>query len=150
MRKALAALVVTAGAVVLLASYDTKPPTTFNPESALRRPAERATPAAASTPAPRPRPPGTTTGRGPLITTPFSSIQVQAWVHKGRLVDVRTLHLTGSDAHTNALNRRAEPILRREALEAGSADIDVVSGATYTSESWKGSLMAAIEAARVD
>ena len=146
MRKALAALVVTAVAVVLLASYDTKPPATFNPNSALRRPAERA----AATPAPRPRPPGTISGRGPLLTTPFSTIQVQAWVHRGRLVDVKTLYLTGNDAHTNALNKRAEPILRREALEAGSADIDTVTGATYTSESWRDSLAAAIEAARVD
>ena len=71
-------------------------------------------------------------------------------MHRGKLVDVKTLSLTGSDAKTKALNRRAEPILRREALEAGSADIDVVSGATYTSESWIGSLIAAIEAARVD
>ena len=146
MRKAVAVLVVTAVAVVLLASYDTRPPMTFNPNSALRRPAERA----AATPAPRPRPPGTTTARGPLLLTPFSSIQVQAWVHRGRLIDVKTLHLTGSDAHTNALNRRAEPILRREALAAGSADIDTVSGATGTSESWIDSLAGAIEAARAD
>jgi uncharacterized protein with FMN-binding domain len=146
MRKAVAALVVTAVAVVLLAAYDTRPPATFNPNSALRRPAERA----AATPAPRPRPPGTISGRGPLLTTPFSTIQVQAWVHRGRLVDVKTLYLTGNDAHTNALNKRAEPILRREALEAGSADIDTVTGATYTSESWRDSLAAAIEAARVD
>jgi uncharacterized protein with FMN-binding domain len=149
MRKVLAALLVTAVAVVLLAAYDTKPPTSFNPNSALRRPAER-TPAASATPKPRPHPPGTLTGRGPLITTPFSSIQVQAWVLDGKLVDVKTLSLTGDDAHTKALNRRAEPILRREALAAGSADIDVVSGATYTSESWKGSLMAAIEAATIE
>jgi uncharacterized protein with FMN-binding domain len=146
MRKAVAALVVTAVAVVLLAAYDTRPPATFNPNSALRRPAERG----AATPAPRPRPPGTISGRGPLLTTPFSTIQVQAWVHRGRLVDVKTLYLTGNDAHTNALNKRAEPILRREALEAGSADIDTVTGATYTSESWRDSLAAAIEAARVD
>ena len=146
MRKAVAVLVVTAVAVVLLASYDTRPPMTFNPNSALRRPPERA----AATPTPRPRPPGTTTARGPLLLTPFSSIQVQAWVHRGRLVDVKTLHLTGSDAHTNALNRRAEPILRREALEAGSADIDTVTGATGTSDSWIDSLAGAIEAARAD
>lgn len=143
MRRALVALLVTVVAVVLLASYDTSPPTTFNPESALRRPV-------AATPTPRPHPPGTLSGRGPLLTTPFSAIQVQAWVHEGRLVDVRTLYLTGNDAHTNALNKRAEPVLRREALEAGSADIDVVTGATYTSESWRDSLAAAIEAARVD
>ena len=41
MRKAVAALVVTAVAVVLLASYDTRPPTEFNPNSALRRPTRR-------------------------------------------------------------------------------------------------------------
>ena len=134
MRRVLAALVVTAVAIVLLASYDTKPPTEFNPNSALRRP----------------HPPGTLTGKGPLITTPFSSIQVQAWVHEGKLIDVKTLYLTGNDAHTNALNARAEPILRREALEAGKAKVDSVSGATYTSEAWEGSLIAAVEAASVD
>jgi uncharacterized protein with FMN-binding domain len=150
MRKAVAALLVTAVAVVLLAAYDTRPPTTFNPNSALRRPAERTPAPVAATPAPRQHPPGTTTGKGPLITTPFSSIQVQAWVHEGRLIDVKTLSLTGNDAHTNALNARAEPILRREALEAGKAEVDAVSGATYTSEAWEGSLIAAMEAARVD
>ena len=61
---------------------------------------------------------------------------------------MRTLHLSSDEPHTRALNRRAEPILREEALRARSADVDVVSGATYTSESWKESLQAAIEAAR--
>jgi uncharacterized protein with FMN-binding domain len=150
MRRALAALVVTAVAIVLLASYDTKPPTEFNPNSALRRPTQRTPVPIAATPTPRPHPPGTLTGKGPLITTPFSSIQVQAWVHEGKLIDVKTLYLTGNDAHTNALNARAEPILRREALEAGKAKVDSVSGATYTSEAWEGSLIAAVEAASVD
>jgi uncharacterized protein with FMN-binding domain len=87
-------------------------------------------------------------GTGPLINTPFSSIQVRAELTRGRLTGVRTLSLTGSDAHTNAINARAEPILRERALRAGSADVDVVSGATYTSESWIESLKSAIEAAR--
>ena len=143
MRAALAALVVTAVVVVLLVSYDTRPPTRANPESALRSPAPR------RTAVPRaPHPPGSRTGRGPLLSTPFSAIQVEATLHRGRLIDVRTLLLTGSDTHTRALNARAEPILREEALEAGSADIDVVTGATYTSESWTDSLQAAIERAR--
>ena len=87
-------------------------------------------------------------GTGPLITTPFSSIQVRAELKRGRLTGVQTLSLTGADAHTNAINARAEPILREEALLAGNADIDVVSGATYTSESWIDSLRSAIRAAR--
>jgi uncharacterized protein with FMN-binding domain len=134
-KRAVAALVVTAVAVVLLARYETHPPD--EPPPPPRR---------AATPAPPP--PGVKVGTGPLITTPFSSIQVRAELTRGRLTGVKTLSLTGADAHTQALNARAEPILREEALEAGGADIDIVSGATYTSESWIQSLRAAIRDAR--
>jgi uncharacterized protein with FMN-binding domain len=143
MRKAVAALVVTAVAVVLLASYDTHPPRTLNPNSALRAKAERRVAEAA--PAPRP---GTKSATGPLILTPFSAIQVKATLTRGKLTGVETISLTGDGPHTRALNARAEPILRAEALRSASADIDVVSGATYTSESWRESLKAAIDAAR--
>jgi uncharacterized protein with FMN-binding domain len=138
-KRAVAALVVTAGGVVLLARYETRPPEQLKPRSALR-------PTATQAPAP-PRP-GVKTGTGPLLTTPFSSIQVRAELTRGRLTGVQTLALTGADAHTLAINRRAEPLLREEALRAGDADIDVVSGATYTSESWIESLQAAIREAR--
>ena len=135
MKRAVAALVVTVVAVLLLARYETHPPA---------KPPPRPRPAAP----PAPPPPGVRVGTGPLLTTPFSSIQVRAELTHGRLTGVRTLSLTGADAHTQALNARAEPILREEALRAGSADIDVVSGATYTSESWIQSLKAAIRDAR--
>jgi uncharacterized protein with FMN-binding domain len=143
MRRAVAALVVTAVAVVLLARYETHAPRTRNPNSALR-------PAATAPPPPRATPrPGERTATGPAITTPFSVIQVRATLTRGRLTGVQTVELTGDGPHTDALNARAEPILRAEALRAGSAEIDVVSGATYTSESWRDSLQAAIDAARV-
>jgi uncharacterized protein with FMN-binding domain len=61
---------------------------------------------------------------------------------------VETVELTGENARTEAINARAEPILREEALRAGSADIDVVTGATYTSRSYRKSLQAAIDKAR--
>ena len=150
MRAVLAALVVTAVVVVLLVAYDTRPPRRANPESALRSPASRRSAPPRATATPRPHSAGSLTAKGPLVATPYSSIQVQATVLRGRLIDVQTLSLTGDDTHTRALNARAEPILREEALKAGSADIDTVSGATYTSESWRDSLTAAIEAARVD
>ena len=135
MRRAVAALAVTAAAVVLLARYETHPPAKPPPPDKAAR-------------APAPPKPGVKVGTGPLMTTPFSSIQVRAELTHGRLTGVKTLALTGADAHTNELNARAEPILREEALAAGSADIDVVSGATGTSESWIESLRAAIRAAR--
>jgi uncharacterized protein with FMN-binding domain len=134
-KRAVAALIVTAVAVVLLVRYETHPPAKPPP------PEKRAA-------APAPRKPGVKVGTGPLLTTPFSSIQVRAELTRGRLTGVETLSLTGADAQTNEINGRAEPILRREALRAGSADIDVVSGATYTSESWIESLRAAMRVAR--
>src|SRR5215213_5629931 len=134
MRKALLAVLITTVAVVLLARYETHPPRTLNPNSALR-------PAVTAAPAPRATPrPGEKRATGPVITTPFSAIQVRATLTRGRLTGVQTVELTGDGPHTQALNARAEPILRTEALQAGSADIDVVSGATYTSESWRDSL----------
>jgi uncharacterized protein with FMN-binding domain len=142
MRRALAALVVTVVAVILLAGYETRPPRTVNPHSPLYTAAK----ARAAQP-PRAVPRGKTAAGAP-ITTPYSIIQVQATVDKGRLTGVKTLLLSGDGPHTNALNRRAEPILRAEALKAGSAKIDSVSGATGTSESWRASLQAAIDKAR--
>jgi len=147
MRRAALALVLTVVAVVLLARYDTEPPVTLNPESALR---PVATPRALARP--REAPPaaaGTRTAVGPARVTPFSVIQVQATVSRdGRLVGVETVALSGDGPHTEALNARAEPILREEALRAGSADVDVVSGATSTSEIWIESLRGAIRRAR--
>jgi uncharacterized protein with FMN-binding domain len=135
MRRAVAALVVTVVAVVLLARYDTDPPVTLT---------ERALP-----PAPPPRAkPGERTAVGPAMTTPFSIIQVQATLTRGRLTSVKTVAMSGDGPHTKALNARAEPILRAEALRAGGADIDVVSGATSSSKIWIESLKGAIRKAR--
>ena len=124
MRRALAALVVTVAVVVWLARYETHPP--------------RAAPSK----------PGPKVIAGPGFTTPFSAIQVGVVMRQGKVVDVKTLILTGDGEHTQSLNAHAEPILRRRALEAGSAKFDVVSGATYTSESYQESLQGAIDKAR--
>ena len=72
------------------------------------------------------------------MTTPFSAIQVRGYFTGRRLTGIETVLLSGDGPHTEALNARAEPILRESALEAGSADVDVVSGATSTSEDLAG------------
>ena len=140
MRRALAAAAVTAVAVVLLARYETHPPPRLRAEPVRRAPAA---------PTPAPLAANVRIGTGPALTTPFSVVQVRVALTGRRVTSVQTLSLTGSnDSHTRAINARAEPILREEVLVAGSADIDVVSGATYTSESWIDSLKSAIRAAK--
>ena len=141
MKRALVVLIVTAAAVTALVRFHTHPPRTLNLGAAPpHRPAVRAA-------ANRARP-GVRTATGPPMMTPFSLVQVRVTLTDGRLTAVDTVALTGDGPHTQALNARAEPILRREALRARSAHIDTVSGATYTSRVWIQSLRAAIEAAR--
>ncbi len=139
MRRAAVALVLTAVAVVLLARYETSPPVTRSADDP-RKPPAIATPA--------PAPPGSVSALGPALTTPFSAIQVRATLLRGELVGVETVAMSGDGPHTDALNARAEPILRERVLRAGNADVDVVTGATSSSEIWLESLRGAIREAR--
>jgi uncharacterized protein with FMN-binding domain len=137
-------VVVTVVAVVLLARYETEPPRTFNPNAAV---GPVKTPRAFGTPAPRRTGEGTRSFLGPAMTTPFSAIQVRAFFTGRELTGIETVLLSGDGPHTEALNARAEPILRAAALKAGDAKVDVVSGATSTSKIWLESLQGAIDKA---
>ena len=55
---------------------------------------------------------------------------------------------TADDRKSVSINERALPTLIQEALTAQSADVDTVSGATYTSNSYRDSLQSAIDAAK--
>jgi uncharacterized protein with FMN-binding domain len=135
MRRALVALVVTVVAVVALVSYRTHPPrhAPARPPALVR---------------PTPDEAGARASTGVAIGTPYTTIQVRAFVRGGRLVDVREILVANDNAHTKALNDRAIPILHEEALRAGSAQIHAVSGATGTSTSYISSLQSAIDRAR--
>ena len=91
--RALTALVVTVVVVVLLARFETEPPRTRNPNSALepvRTP--RALSRPASTPAPdRSSGEGRRSFLGPAMTTPFSAIQVRGFFTGRRLTGVETV-----------------------------------------------------------
>jgi uncharacterized protein with FMN-binding domain len=135
MRRVLVALVVTVVAVVALASYRTHPPKRVE---AARPPAHQR---------PSPHPPGTRAATGVAISTPYTTIQVRAFLRHGRLVDVREVLVANDNAHTKAINDRAIPILHKEVLRAGTAHVHAVSGATGTSASYIGSLQSAIDRA---
>ena len=134
MRRVAVALVVTVVAVIALATYRT-----HSPRRVEARPPALARPA--------PHPPGTRAATGVAINTPYTMIQVRAFVRHGRLVDVREVLVGNDNAHTKAINDRAVPILHSEVLRAGSADVHAVSGATTTSISYKSSLQSAIDRA---
>ena len=84
---------------------------------------------------------------GAVVGTPYGQVQVRAVLRGSTLVDVQALQLTDSGGHSRDLSAMAAPTLRSEAIAAQSAKIDTVSGATYTSEGYRQSLQAALDAA---
>jgi uncharacterized protein with FMN-binding domain len=78
--------------------------------------------------------------------TPYGTVQVQAVLSGGRLTDVVVLQQTDG-GRSAAIDAYALPVLKSEALKKQSANVDVVSGATYTSTGYARSLQAALDRA---
>lgn len=84
---------------------------------------------------------------GALVQTQYGNVQVRVTLRGTRILDVVAVHLTDSSDTSVRISSGAAPTLRSEALRAQSANIDMVSGATYTSEGYKTSLQSALDAA---
>jgi uncharacterized protein with FMN-binding domain len=163
MRRAVPVLAATGGALALLANFHSSPPgltqatvptsttTTMVPGVTATVPAASATTAAPETTTTAPAITTTTTGLrtfdGPVVRNEYGNVQVRVTLQGSQLVDVEALQLPSDRARSVSISRTAGPILRQEALEAQSADIDLVSGATYTSTSYAESLQAALDQA---
>ncbi|MCU1550870.1 MAG: FMN-binding domain protein [Glaciihabitans sp.] len=84
---------------------------------------------------------------GSSVQTRFGTVQVQITVSSGKITDVTALHLTDAEQRSVDISNQAAPILRSEVLAAQSASVNVVSGATYTTEGYLTSLQAALDKA---
>ena len=88
---------------------------------------------------------GTSQIDGPTVDTEFGPYQVRVTFSGTKITDVQII-TEPDDSHSRRLASRAASTLREEALQAQSATIDAVSGATVTSEAYAKSLQAAIDA----
>lgn len=84
---------------------------------------------------------------GDSVATPFGDVQVQVQIKGGRIAEVAAMHLTDHDRHSVSISNRAAPVLRQEVLDAQSSAVSMVSGATFTSEAYLGSLQSALDQA---
>ncbi|PCN47630.1 FMN-binding protein [Curtobacterium sp. 'Ferrero'] len=84
---------------------------------------------------------------GQTAQTQYGPVQVQITVAGGKLTDVTALQLTNDGGRSVMISQQAAPILRQEALQAQSAQIQAVSGATFTSEGYITSLQSALDQA---
>jgi len=84
---------------------------------------------------------------GTTVSTRFGDVQVQVTISDGVITDVTALHLTDDEGRSVQISNRAAPILRDEVLQAQTASVSMVSGATYTSAAYLQSLQAALDQA---
>lgn len=88
---------------------------------------------------------GTRTLTGDAVQTRYGPVQVRVTLKNGKLTDVTAVAYPRNNPRDQQINSYAIPRLTREALTAQSADIDTVSGATYTSEGYRRSLQSALD-----
>jgi uncharacterized protein with FMN-binding domain len=88
------------------------------------------------------------TFKGPEVDAYYGLVQVQATIHSGKIASVQFLEYP-SDRHTSVeINNIAVPYLQQEAVQAQSASVDIISGATLTSEAFMMSLQNALNSAK--
>ncbi|MDA8047768.1 MAG: FMN-binding protein [Actinomycetota bacterium] len=74
----------------------------------------------------------------------YGTLDVSVSVSGGRIVDVSVPQLHTLESYSQSIAQQVIPMLRQEVLQAQSANIQGVSGATYTSEAYAYSLQAAL------
>ncbi|MGV9425591.1 FMN-binding protein [Streptomyces sp. NPDC003656] len=90
---------------------------------------------------------GSRTVTGDTARTRWGPVQVRVTLKDGRLTDVAAVQQPSGNPRDQEINAYALPRLRAEALAAQNADIDTVSGATYTSTGYRQSLQSALDSA---
>ena len=91
--------------------------------------------------------PAARTVTGSLATDQYGQLQVKLSVKNGRITKVGFTTFVANDGHSVQIDQSAAPVLIRETIAAQSAQIQGVSGATYTSNAYQQSLQAAIDKA---
>ena len=172
MKRAVPAMLVTLLGLLALASFKSSPglPT----KSASVKLVKPTTPAATAPPttdttvghSTTPPPSGTPTTSTPATSTspttsasttrtidgdPFDNrygtVQVEITLQGHQITGITPLQMPTDRQRSAEISQQAAPLLQQEVLQAQSAQIDIVGGATYTSTSYAQSLQSALDKA---
>ena len=161
MRRAALALVATVVGLVLLLGFKSQSPmSTASPPAAVSAPTGSGSSRSGSTSSPS----GTGSGQsggtagqsgtaagikvtGSSVGTQYGPVQVQVTVANKKITAVTVLRYPTSTGRDQQINSYAVPVLKSETLSAQNANIDMVSGATYTSLGYIKSLQSALDQA---
>jgi uncharacterized protein with FMN-binding domain len=89
------------------------------------------------------------TYNGDTVQTRWGPVQVRITVQDGKITASEAIVYPNGNHEDVEINSFALPALGQEAVQAQSADIDMVSGATVTSEGYISSMQSAIDQANL-
>lgn len=85
---------------------------------------------------------------GSLEDAFYGNVEVSATIQNGKITDVKFLQYPNDSSHSQDINSQAMPYLQQEAIQAQSANVNIISGATLTSQAFIQSLGTAISKAQ--
>lgn len=157
MRRVLLAIVSTAAALVMILSFKTHgtgtslatPPAAVSNSSGTSSSGSTATSSSigSSSTSSTSSSSGTKTVTGDAIDTRWGPVQVKITVTNGKITAASAVEYPQNNPRDEQINAYAVPTLNQEAVKAGTANIDMVSGATYTSTGYIQSLQSALNKA---
>lgn len=77
----------------------------------------------------------------------FGDVQVRVIIKGGKITDVQPLQMPSDRERSALISQEAGPMLHDEVVQAQSAQIDTIGGATFTSESYAQSVQSALDKA---
>ena len=102
-------------------------------------------PATSATTAPATTVPATRSGTGQDVPYQYGDIQLKVTEQGSRITDIEIVAESATDPRSAEINSQAIPLLQQEAMSAQSANIDGVSGATFTSNAYAQALQSALD-----
>ena len=158
-KRAMIASLLTTAALILLISFKTPAATTFGtggnapvviPSTAPGATSQIGTtgqPGATTQPATGQKGTFTGTKTGTAVQIPFGTVQVQVTFQNGKITDVQPVQMPSDQRHSQEISTAVAPMLHDEVLQAQSAQVNTISGATYTSMGYLQSLQSALDQA---
>ncbi len=85
---------------------------------------------------------------GPSVNAMYGLVRVQAVIQNGQLKNVQALEYPTDRRTSQRINQQAIPWLQTEVIQAQSAKVNIISGATLTSQAFMRSLQTALDSAK--
>jgi uncharacterized protein with FMN-binding domain len=159
MRRAIIATAGTAAAVAALLSYKSSNAIKASPVTVNIGPPASSSASSSTTPSSATTSSGSPSTTAPSATAPsrqftgtdvqynYGEIQLRVTTQGGKITRIDVVRQAAPDRQSQTINTQAIPILSREALAAQGVHIDVVSGATFTSQAFAQALQSALDQA---